>query len=1249
MSRWLRWTLLALGALVLVLVLAAGWLLGTRAGLGFVLERASGATAGAFTTGSASGRIAGPLELRDVRYRDADSGLDVRVARLRLDAALGALAGRKLLVRALELDGVVVELPAAQREAQTSASFALEPPLAIELQHGELRALELRQDGAPLFAANRIALAGAWDARGVELRQLRLEAPAGHASASGRLANRRGWPGKLDADFAWRVDEQELRGTLAATSSGRQADARLELAAPVPAQLRLAGTPRGEFPWTLELHVPETDVSHLPGGADIKRASLDLAGSGTRRGAQLHGSAVLGAWPLELETLELALDEAATRVDLHALTLRSARIPGALEAQGSVQLDAQPLAAELQASWHDVELPAALAGRELASSGTVALRGSAAAWSAQGDARLGPSQAPAQLEFELQGDAERIEVAPLRVRQERGELRVDGALELAPVLAWEAQVRAQRFDPGAFFAGWDGVIDLEAMSRGAAGAAPHATLTLQRLDGQLRDRPLDGGGELAWSAQEVLSGKLALRSGASRVRIDAAPGRTNDARLHLDIASLGDWLPGASGRVDATARLRGGREALALDARVDGSELRQDALGIDVLGVDVQLSDLLGAPAGTLALEAQELVAGDLHVNALQLDGEGDLARHGFRLAARGPHAALSLRAAGGVRDAEWTGTVDELELSPHGMPPWRLADAASLRAGSAGFALRDFCLSAGDPRLCVSAQQDAAGLLDLDYSITALPLELLASLVPQDALDVVVRGDIAGSGRLQRAADGRLGGSAELALGAGSVALADAPDDAVLGWEHIAAQAELDGADQRLTLAGELTHEGRLDGAVRLTGSQQALAGELHLELGSLAFTELLSRDLAAVQGTLAARLVIAGTLAAPQLGGAARVSDFAAEVPALGLQLHDGRFSVDLDETGKAQLAGELASGDGRLELQGEAALDGAGETWISARGERFTLAGIPAARLVASPTLIVRHDAAGLNIGGLVRIDRADVDLGKLPGGGSARASPDVVIVDAPESARADELPLTANIAIDLGEQARLVGLGLDGRLGGRLTVQQRPGRSPIAHGQVQVSGTYRAYGQDLRIKRGQLLFASTPLDNPGLDIRAVRSLTPTATIDEGQEVGLQISGTATRPQLTVFSNPMMSQADALSYLVTGKPLSEVQGGEGNLVGAAAQALGSATGDLLAKSVGSRIGVDDIGVASNDALGGGAAFTVGKYLSPRLYLNYGVGLFDPGTVITLRYFLSQRWNFEAIQATEFSRAAFNYRYEK
>jgi translocation and assembly module TamB len=299
--------------------------------------------------------------------------------------------------------------------------------------------------------------------------------------------------------------------------------------------------------------------------------------------------------------------------------------------------------------------------------------------------------------------------------------------------------------------------------------------------------------------------------------------------------------------------------------------------------------------------------------------------------------------------------------------------------------------------------------------------------------------------------------------------------------------------------------------------------------------------------------------------------------------------------------------------------------------------------------SPDLDIRRDAEGIRIGGSLRMDKADVNLEKLPGAGATQASPDVVVVDAKKKATREKgVPMQADIQVDLGQDTHVIGYGLDGKLHGNLRVIQRPGKAAIGQGQIRIDGTFHAYGQNLHIQQGRLLFASTPLTDPGLDIRAVRKLNPNATIDDGQVVGLQITGTAVRPQLTVFSNPTMEQSDALSYLVTGKPLSQVKGGEGNAVNTAAQALGSATGNLLAKGIGSKLGISDIGVSSSDALGT-SAFTVGKYLSPRLYLSYGVGLFEPGQVVTLRYILSRRWNFEAEQASEFSRASFNYRFER
>jgi len=436
----------------------------------------------------------------------------------------------------------------------------------------------------------------------------------------------------------------------------------------------------------------------------------------------------------------------------------------------------------------------------------------------------------------------------------------------------------------------------------------------------------------------------------------------------------------------------------------------------------------------------------------------------------------------------------------------------------------------------------------------------------------------------------------------------------------------------------------------VTISGAQQSLDGHVGIHVSNLRLLEIFTTEVVNPKGTMNGDFNLAGTVAQPAVSGQANLTDFSAEIPGLGLKLGQGRVTIGTTDAQHFRVDGTLHSGDGNVVLAGNVALGADAQSVLTVKGSQFKAVDIPAAKVAISPDLAVRHDDKGLDITGSVTLDSADVNLDKLPGAGATKASPDVVVVDEKQQEQAaSQMPISATVTVKLGNKAHLVGMGLDGKLHGQLVVSERPGRATTGQGQIDVEGTYKAYGQNLQIDRGQLLFASTPIDNPGLNIRAIRKLNPNATIDDGQQVGLNIAGTAQRPVLTVFSQPPMEQSDALAYLVTGKPLSQVKGGEGNMVGAAAQALGSATGNLLAKSIGARLGVDDIGVSSNDALNGGSAFTVGKYLSPRLYISYGVGLFDPGQVITLRYHFNAHWNFEAQSATDFNRASLNYRIER
>ena len=110
--------------------------------------------------------------------------------------------------------------------------------------------------------------------------------------------------------------------------------------------------------------------------------------------------------------------------------------------------------------------------------------------------------------------------------------------------------------------------------------------------------------------------------------------------------------------------------------------------------------------------------------------------------------------------------------------------------------------------------------------------------------------------------------------------------------------------------------------------------------------------------------------------------------------------------------------------------------------------------------------------------------------------------------------------------------------------------------------------------------------------------------------------------------MVSDPNVGEADALSYLVTGRSLSEVGSASGSsqdALASATRSLEGAGGGLVAKRIGKRLGLDEAGVEENEMIGG-SALTIGEYLSPRLYLSYGVGLFEPGEVIALRYKLTE-----------------------
>jgi translocation and assembly module TamB len=145
---------------------------------------------------------------------------------------------------------------------------------------------------------------------------------------------------------------------------------------------------------------------------------------------------------------------------------------------------------------------------------------------------------------------------------------------------------------------------------------------------------------------------------------------------------------------------------------------------------------------------------------------------------------------------------------------------------------------------------------------------------------------------------------------------------------------------------------------------------------------------------------------------------------------------------------------------------------------------------------------------------------------------------VVYGREEAAESDEglpIPLVVDVQTRLGD-VRFEGLGIEAQLDGNLRVQHTAEGRWLVQGTSAIEqGTFSAYGQELVVEQGLLIFTGPP-ENPALDIRATRTV-------EDAEVGVAITGTARNPSSEVFSDTAISDSEALARLLTGRSLENV----------------------------------------------------------------------------------------------------------
>lgn len=380
------------------------------------------------------------------------------------------------------------------------------------------------------------------------------------------------------------------------------------------------------------------------------------------------------------------------------------------------------------------------------------------------------------------------------------------------------------------------------------------------------------------------------------------------------------------------------------------------------------------------------------------------------------------------------------------------------------------------------------------------------------------------------------------------------------------------------------------------------------------------------ASRGELEVQAKAGGSWQSPDLSGSVRLTGAGADFPAAGIELKDVSLSGTLAgddlhidsftaSSGRGQLSG---SGSVRLQNWRPVAYRGA------LSGENFTAVHLPELQLLISPELTMEGTPERLQVRGEIRIPELTV-LGREQRG-VVRESADVVIVGAQaEAAPSFPLTLDLRVQIKLGERVLVKTAGVDARLVGEIEVRITAPDEITASGEVQVAqGIYSTYGVQLRIERGRLLYSGGPINQPTFDIQALRTI-------GAVKAGVQLGGTPRTPVVRLYSEPAMPDTDVLAYIVLGHPLG-AGSGELNLLSAAAGALLSHGQSVtLQDQLKRQLGIDVIAIEETGDVAG-SMVTIGKYLSPKLYLSLGQALFTNASEARLRYSITPKWELES-----------------
>ncbi|MGB5830570.1 MAG: translocation/assembly module TamB domain-containing protein, partial [Thiohalocapsa sp.] len=733
---------------------------------------------------------------------------------------------------------------------------------------------------------------------------------------------------------------------------------------------------------------------------------------------------------------------------------------------------------------------------------------------------------------------------------------------------------------------------------------PDLEARIEGLGGELRGYPVRIEADARMRGGILELRQLQANSGVTRLSADgriaglvsgedaqAARPRPLDLRFDFDSPDLGTLLPDARGRLAANGSINGTLSAPTLTLNLDGRDAELEGQGIEQIAGRAEIG-LGERGVFEVDIDGQNLITGGQRFERLRVDGRGSMASHRLNVAVDGDLLSLELSAEGMLGQAGvYRGGLDKLVVTSAEFGVWSLQKPARYSFNQGRISVGPLCIGNGDNSGgCAEFQQQQPGLFEVTVDVPRIGLEILNPVMPETTQ---ANGFVLADARFRSEAN-VLSGSARVQLPTGEiqVAIEDAADKLVFSGSGVDLRLRPSGLEADLALP--MQGVGRIDGKISIPGfgvpggGDPLLRGGIDIRLADLSRVSNLMPDITGVTGSIEGDIGLTGTLGKPDIRGSILLRQVGLTMPLIGLNIAETNITVEARRADSLRVNGSSLVGGGRLDIDGNADLGADGlKATMRVSGDKLKVADSKEYFALISVDIKAGIGPGGAAVNGEISVPEARIMPRTIPSG-AIQPSPDVVMEAVEEK---EAVPLHVDVLAKLGDKVRIEAFGLRGLLRGNLRITKVPNKGLLGDGQLEVvDGTYRvsipglglvtAIGKPLTIEQGIIVFAKTPIDNPGLILNAQR---------EGGDVtaGVRVLGTIKNPKLAFFSesDPDLSQAQITNYLVTGIP------------------------------------------PKSDTEADDRALSVGTYVAPKIFMEYESSLGDQADKVKIRYDVNKR----------------------